>query len=61
MEVVLLVCSGDWTEEVVRRQLGPHIWALESPSPSPLPVFQDYSIDEEAAFQAALALSLSEN
>uniref|UniRef100_A0A8D1H368 RING-type E3 ubiquitin transferase n=1 Tax=Sus scrofa TaxID=9823 RepID=A0A8D1H368_PIG len=25
------------------------------------PVFQDYSIDEEAAFQAALALSLSEN
>lgn len=23
--------------------------------------FQDYSIDEEAAFQAALALSLSEN
>ena len=29
--------------------------------PSSLPVLQDYSIDEEAAFQAALALSLSEN
>lgn len=28
---------------------------------SSLPVLQDYSIDEEAAFQAALALSLSEN
>lgn len=28
---------------------------------SSLPIFQDYSIDEEAAFQAALALSLSEN
>lgn len=26
-----------------------------------LPSFQDYNIDEEAALQAALALSLSEN
>lgn len=32
-----------------------------SPQPISTPVFQDYSIDEEAAFQAALALSLSEN
>lgn len=55
---------GGWTEEVVLRslaQLGPLVCALESPSPTPLSVFQDYSIDEEAAFQAALALSLSEN